>query len=257
MKILDDAISKLQRMEASYSDIFPYQVRTPSLEKILFSFLQRETYLYLFILSFQSLSSASEDFKTIDAASELNEKVVKAVSTTLDEIAVVSQDIHSLETFIHLHFPPMEDGGNIGVSIQLAFLKQLSDLQSSISSKIEELSAYSEKRADALEKLKLPSTSLSVTKSNSQSDTDGKKEVKSSETTEEKKTSNDSTGPAFQTRVAALIATDTLYYSKAQRSFQSVMTLYMALLDFMDKNREKLEKPKGSGGSHSGYHSMY
>jgi hypothetical protein len=28
-------------------------------------------------------------------------------------------------------------------------------------------------------------------------------------------------------------------------------------LDFMDKNKDKLEKPKGSGGSHSGYQSMY
>ena len=123
----------------------------------------------------------------------------------------------------------MEDGNNFGVTVQLAFLKQLYDLQEIASSKIDELSSYSEKRADALDKLKLPSTSLSVTKSSSQSDTDGKKEVKSSESTEEKKTSNDSTGPAFQTRVAALVATDTLYYSKAQRSFQSVMTLYMAV----------------------------
>jgi hypothetical protein len=63
MKILDGAIGKLEKMEATFGDCFPYP----------------------------GLSAASADFKTINVESGANEKVSKAVSTTLDEISSVSQ----------------------------------------------------------------------------------------------------------------------------------------------------------------------
>jgi urease gamma subunit len=136
-------------------------------------------------------------------------------------------------------------------------LKEITDLQEKAKSRIEELAGYANARADALEKLKLPSASSSVTKSVSTGTTDGKKEDKTSESTEDKTTTNDSSGVAYASRVAALIACDVLYYAKAQRAFQSIMTAYAGMLDFLDKNQEKLERPKGSGGSHSGFASMY
>lgn len=170
---------------------------------------------------------------------------------------LILSDARSVEVFIHLHIPKMEDGNNFGVSVQLSMLKQLSEIQEAAGKAIDDLSGYANARAESLSKLSLPSASTSVTKSNSSTTTDGKKEEKTSETTEEKKSSSESSGPAFESRVAALVETDTLYYSKAQRAFQSVMTLYMGALDFMDKNKDKLEMPKGSGGSHSGYASMY
>lgn len=226
MKILDGSIAKLEAMEATFSEVFPYA----------------------------SLSAASGDFKS---AVESNDKVSRAVTVTLDEISSVAQDAKTLEVFLHLHLPKMEDGNNFGVTVQLSLLKQLTDLQEALTKAIDELSGYANARAESLGKLNLPSTSTSVTKSTSQTTTDGKKEDKTSESTEEKKSSSESSGPAFEGRVAALVATDTLYYSKAQRAFQSVMTMYMAALDFMDKNKEKLEKPKGENGSHGGFSSMY
>jgi hypothetical protein len=229
MKILDGSVGKLEAMEASFAEIFPYS----------------------------TLSAASRDFASVDVTKATNEKVLKAVSMTLDSIYSVSQDVLSFETFLHLHIPKMEDGNNFGVSVQLAMLKLFSDLQEATSSRVDDLSSYASARADALEKLKLTSTSSTVTKSSANTTTDGKKEEKTTELTEEKKSSSDCTGPAYESRVAALVALDSLYYSKAQRAFQTVMTLYMAALDFMDKNKEKLVLPKGSGGSHSGFHSMY
>jgi len=228
-KILDGAIAKLEAMEATLAANFPHV----------------------------SLSAASAEFKKLNVESGSNEPVSKAVSVTIDEISSVSQDARALEVFLNLHIPKMEDGNNFGVTVQLSMLKQLSEIQESAGKAIDELSGYYNARAESLSKLNLPSVSTSVTKSTSSSTTDGKKEEKSSESKEEKKSSSDMTGPTFESRVAALIATDTLYYSKAQRSFQAAMSTYMAVLDFMDKNKEKLEKPKGSGGSHSGYHSMY
>jgi Proteasome activator pa28 beta subunit len=227
LKILEDSPAKLEAMESTYAATFP----------------------------FPSLSAASADFASSDITS--NAKVMNAVTTTLDAIASVDQDIRTLESFLRLHLPKMEDGNNFGVTVQLSLLKDITDLQGVTAAKIDELSGYAGARADALEKLKLPSTGSSVTKSTSVTTTDGKKEEKSSESTEEKKTTSDESGPIVTSRKAALVAIDTQYYSKAQRAFQSVLTSFMASLDFLDKNKEKLEKPKGSGGAHSGFSSMY
>jgi hypothetical protein len=168
----------------------------------------------------------------------------------------MSQDAQTLENFLNLHIPKMEDGNNFGVTVQLTALKQVTDLQEAVTKQVDALAGYASARADALEKLKFPSSSKSVSKSTSVSITDGKKEEKITETTDEK--SDESSGGIVKdSRIAAVVACDTLYYSKAQRALQSVMSLYIASLDFMSKNMDKLEKPKGSGGSHSGFSSMY
>ena len=215
--MLEDGVSKLDSLEAAFCGCFTYP----------------------------SLSAASADFGAMDVSAVSNEKVSKAVSTTLDAIASMAEDGRILETFLHLHIPKMEDGNNFGVSVQLASLKQLSELAEASTKGIDELSGYANARAEALDKLKLPSASISVTKSTSLTTTDGKLEDKKMESKEEKSTTNESAGIGYNSRVAALVAVDTLYYSKAERAFHSVMTMYMACLDFMDKNKDKIEKPKG------------
>jgi len=212
---------------------------------------------YTACFPYSTLADAAADFEKLNVEIESNKPVLKAVSVTMDEISSVSQDIRALEVFVNLHIPKMEDGNNFGVTVQLSILKQLSELQEATGKAIDDLSGYSNARAESLSKLNLPSVSTSVCKSTSSSTTDGKKEEKSSESTEEKKSKSDMNGPTFMSRVAAVNATDTLYYSKAQRAFQATMSAYLAVLDFMDKNKEKLEKPKGSSGSQSSYHSMY
>eukprot|EP00980_Cylindrotheca_fusiformis_P026139 scaffold15472_cov117-Cylindrotheca_fusiformis.AAC.3 len=255
-KILDGAVPKLEKMEATFAQCFPYP----------------------------SLSAASADFKANSVESGANEKVSNVVAVTMDEISALSQDARALELYLNMHIPKMEDGNNFGVTVQLNALKELKEMQEAAGKALDDLSGYANARAESLSKLNLPSTSSSVTQSTSTTTTDGKKEEKSSQTTEEKQSSSPTSGPMFDSRVAALIATDTLYYSKAQRAFLAVMAAYMASyvfrlnrdpvmllllfsplrlplgllrLDYMDKNKEKLEKPKGSGGSHSGFHSMY
>lgn len=228
MKVLDGSVSKLDSIETSFAAAFPYP----------------------------SLSAASSDFGGSVTMSS-NDKVSKCVSLALDALASMSQDAQTLENFLHLHIPKMEDGNNFGVTVQLSLLKQLSDVQEAVTKNLDSLAGYASARADALEKLKLPSSSKSVTKSSSITTTDGKKEEKVSESTEEKSSENENAGVIYESRIAAVVAVDTLYYSRAQRALQSVMTLYIGSLDFMQKNMDKLEKPKGSGGSHSGFASMY
>jgi len=52
------------------------------------------------------------------------------------------------------------------------------------------------------------------------------------------------------------VAVDVLFYSKAKTAMETALTAYTTTIDFLDKNKEKIEKPKGSAGR-SGYSSMY
>ena len=238
MKVLESGPTKLESLEASFAEAFPYA----------------------------SVSVATTEFASDPStviSNPLNPFVDSALSKALEGISSISQDVTALTTFLHLHIPKMEDGNNFGVTVQLSLLKQLDDLQDKASTKLEGLLGYAAARADAMDKLKYsfptPSTK-SLTKSTTTSTSDdGKTEQKATESTEEKSSTTSLASPSVieAARIAAVVAVDTMYYSKAQTALQSIMVLYMAVLDFMDKNKEKLEKPKGSEGSRSSYHSMY
>ena len=114
----------------------------------------------------------------------------------------------------------------------------------------EALLGYESARADALGKLNLPSKTQTVTKSESESKTDGKEEKKESISREEKESGSPSSGPVYDSRIAAVVAVDTLYYSKASGIFSQSITSIIGVMDFVDKNKEKLIEPKGKfGGS--------
>jgi Proteasome activator pa28 beta subunit len=68
--------------------------------------------------SYPSLSAASAAFAAIDVTTTSNAAVSKAVMTTLDAVDSMSQDAQSLEIFLNLHIPKMEDGNNFGVTVR-------------------------------------------------------------------------------------------------------------------------------------------
>lgn len=259
MNLVEKSASDLQTLQTLYAELFP----------------------------FSKLSDAQADFKAA-AASASNMSVNKAVDSTLDQLETATQTLRTLEYFIMLHIPKIEDGGNFGVGVQLDLVKKLGEMQESVKSALEDLLGYQSARAEALGKLNLPSSSTTVTKSSGITTTDGKKEEKASETTEEKQSSSLASGPVYECRLAAVAAVDTLYYSKAKTHFQNckfglvqglvlrsfmhraipntLESLFyrqsgivglMSVMDFVDKNREKLLEPKGREGSSSGYSSMY
>jgi len=134
--------------------------------------------------------------------------------------------------------------------VQLDLVKKLGEMKETANKAIEALLGYDSARADALGKLNLPSSTSSVTKSSSSTTTDGKKEEKESESKEEKQTSSSSTGPVYESRIGAVVAVDTLYYSKANGILSQTIISLIGVMDFIDKNKEKLVEPKGkSGGS--------
>jgi len=226
MALLDSGIVRVEEMQKIYSEMFHYN----------------------------SLSVASDDFKEF-ATAATNEKVAKAVTVTLDQVSAQITLVNKLDYFITLHIPTIEDGGNFGVGVQLDLVKKLSELKELSNKAIEALLGYYGARAEALGKLNLPSATKSVTKSTSITTTDGKKEEKESESKEEKQSSSSTNGPAYESRVAAVVAVDTLYFSKASGILNQNIVSLIGVMDFIDKNKEKLIEPKGKSGG-SGF-SMY
>jgi len=197
------------------------------------------------------------DYSTFENYATLatNEVVSKAIDGTLAQVSKQTELLFSLDSFIALHIPTIEDGGNFGVGVQLDLVKKLGEMKEAANKATEALYGYESARADALAKLNLPSKTQTATMSTVDSKSDGKPEKKESITTEEKETKSPPSGPVYDARVKAVVAVDSLYMSKASVIFtQSIISL-MAVMDFVDKNKEKLFEPKGKMGGSS--FSMY
>lgn len=178
-----------------------------------------------------------------------NAVVIDALNASQDVVVQALDNISDIEDYIMLHIPQMEDGNNFGVAVQLAALKQLKDSSESLSKGLNDLSKYYSDRADAMDKLGLSSESSSKVQKEENDGTDAKiiitKETKICEGQQE-----------FH-RVEAVYAVDTKYYAIAKRTLRAVKSAYISNLDFLFKNAEKIEKPKGDNDGGSRFTSYY
>jgi hypothetical protein len=182
----------------------------------------------------------------------LNVSLLSAIMAYRDTINSFMEDILKLERFILLNIPAIEDGNNFGVSIQLEICKLLKETKADLQKKLEALPTYLSSRAEAVEKLGLPKLVTSETKTMSKTDATGGKdgdEKKSSVilVTEEKNTDETKKGSTTH-RMKHLISLDVQLYSNLRIGFIECMNAYLAIVDQMEKNKEKLSAPKGSQG---------
>lgn len=192
-----------------------------------------------------------------------NDVVDAAYKVTRDALALGSDHARTLERFVALHVPQMEDGNNFGVTVQLMFSKLLKEEREKMEKSLAETSKYYSSRADAIDKFShLPKTSVSESKTTSKSSASGGKDgdenkESTSSSTEEKKTTSDG-GKVNTHRVKALAALDAQMYADLAGALQSMMDGYVVILDNLEKNWDKLENPrgKGYGGYGSGGSSM-
>lgn len=219
-----------------------------------------------------TLSAVQKEYAALDvtatttAATTTNAKLTAAITTTLDVVDAVLNDMATLEQYITLSLPKVEDGGNFGVTIQMGALKTLSETKEKLEKACEEVSKYYSARADALEKCKLPASSKTTTKTNSQSSSQGNTTEKGDQTSTETKTAtedkessttNTLAAPEASYRSQAVVAVDVLYYQKTKSLFRSAVLGLTAALDYVDKNAAKIAQPKGSSGSNGGFSTMY
>ena len=120
-----------------------------------------------------------------------------------------------------------------------------------LTKKLESIPSYYSSRADAVDKLGLPKTSSSQTKTESKTDSTGGKDGDESKTsttvTKEEKESNGSKTDVHRSK--AVLAIDVQCYASLFATINLLLTDYVTVLDNVEKNEEKLKAPKGSGGS--------
>uniref|UniRef100_A0A7S4M6A7 Proteasome activator PA28 C-terminal domain-containing protein n=1 Tax=Odontella aurita TaxID=265563 RepID=A0A7S4M6A7_9STRA len=166
-------------------------------------------------------------------------------------LALGVSHLRTLESHIALSHPQMEDGNNFGVTVQMTVTKFMSETRERWTKILEKLPGYYGARADAVDKLGLPKTSASESKTESASRSTGGKDGDASttetKTIKEEKTSN---GCAVDVhRATHVVALDVQTYLELGDALADLRDTYATVLDNVEKNKEKLTAPKGSGGS--------
>jgi len=182
-----------------------------------------------------------------------NDTLVAGVQSFMDIVGQTIDDIQTLERFIHLHIPQIEDGNNFGVTVQMTVAKALKECREALTKRLEVVPTYYSSRADAVDKLGLEKTSISTTKTTSSSNSKGGKdgdEAKSSESSvQEQKTVSPGTVDAL--RAMQVVSVDVQCYFNLRSGLVECLTSYAMILDNFEKNKEKLEAPKGFNGGNS------
>lgn len=212
----------------------------------------------------QSVSDVTKAFAVDESIVLKNDACDAAVLLTLDAIDYALTTIATIEQYVQLTIPKVEDGNNFGVSVQLAAVKVLNDQSEKLDKCMEDLLKYASTRADALEKCKFPSAATTKSSTTSTSDSSGTSAEKGdtssntkSQATEEKTVETSNSIAESILRKQSLIAVDVRFYQKAKYAFMSVISALLLVTDFVDKNKMKIAEPKGDVSARGYSGSMY
>lgn len=216
--------------------------------------LERIDYLLENHFSVVKLSEIEEKYekKMKEDPDASNELLIQGIQSFNDMISQCMDNIQTLERFISLHVPQMEDGNNFGVTVQLTISKFLDETRKNLSKQLEKIPSYYCNRAEAVEKLDIPKSTVSETKTVTKSQTTTGKdgdENKSSETSvKEEKTSSSRKSATFDYRRKHILSLDVQFYRSLRCGLIDCYDSYLTILDNMEKNKEKLLEPKGRNG---------
>uniref|UniRef100_A0A6V2GX74 Proteasome activator PA28 C-terminal domain-containing protein n=1 Tax=Ditylum brightwellii TaxID=49249 RepID=A0A6V2GX74_9STRA len=227
--ILSDGKKTLSSIEGAFTSLFPHE-------------------------ELSKAQKAFEDDLTANGLDSANSLLTAAIPAVRDMLSSGIMNIHTLERYIFLHVPQMEDGNNFGVTVQMTISKFLKETRDEWSKLLEEFPKYYSTRADAVDKLGLSKTSSSETKTESKSkSTGGEKgdeEKTSNSVVNETKTSNGQKTDVH--RLNHVVAIDVKFYGDLRAALMTLFNGYITILDNMEKNQEKLLSPKGGGGGAMG-----
>ena len=183
-----------------------------------------------------------------------NETLTAAIKEFRNSVAISIDHILTIERFISLHVPQMEDGNNFGVTVQLTISKFLTETREELTKKLEAIPTYYASRAEAVSKLSIPKTTASKTITSTSSESTGGKdgdEKKSSTTQVEEKKTIDPDTSGVDHRLKHVVALDVQFYNSLRIGLVDCMNSYLTVLDNMEKNKNKLTAPKGFNGGNS------
>mmetsp|Transcript_27744 Transcript_27744/g.31807 ORF Transcript_27744/g.31807 Transcript_27744/m.31807 type:complete len:253 (+) Transcript_27744:121-879(+) len=174
-----------------------------------------------------------------------------------DTLAHVINIIQTLERYITIHIPQMEDGNNFGVTVQMTISKALKEVKESLMKKLDSVPTYSSSRAEAVDKLGLTKEMQSTTKTTTKVDSKGGKDGDENKESKTEVLEMKSTGPAvapeqnlkLKMRIMTLVKLDVNCYANARIGLVECRDSLLMILDNVEKNKEKLSCPKGNGSS--------
>jgi len=183
-----------------------------------------------------------------------NTSLAPAVESYLDIISSTIDEMQTLDRYIMLHIPQMEDGNNFGVTVQMMVSKALTDSREKLSKMLATVPTYNSARADAVEKLGLQKVATSITKTTSDSTSTGgadgdEKKGSTSNVQEEKTVGSAGIEDRMTLRLVHVASLDVQFYFQLRSGLLDCRDTYLMILDNVEKNKSKLTSPKGSGAS--------
>eukprot|EP00903_Cladosiphon_okamuranus_P006555 g6403.t1 len=210
--------------------------------------------------AYSTLSEVESGFKQLLASSggnaTENVEMAALLSSVRDEVTQALNVLLALKRWIRVQVPKIEDGNNFGVSVQLDVAKGIDDLTAPVASSLGELPGYFESRASAWDKIRTKS-SKETKKSTSESRDTGGKDGDSSKTSEststEEKSSESSSSPDSSNHLVAL---DIKWFVSLHHTLLRARDALVCTGDMIEKNTEKLLRPKGTNTQGGGMYSF-
>jgi len=235
-----------QLREASLSEIDALETSLP--EKIL---KIDET---LASLASSGMAEVEAKFKASVKPESANETVASMLSSARSEAATCVLNLSKYERFIGLCVPKVEDGNNFGVAVQLETRKFVAEKRQKIKELFDKCADYHKDRA-ALWKDIAPKSSVDTVKSQVASGEDETKDGNATSSTKKssEKTTSESKSSVPQSilpdATASVVALDLSWYFHLYFTLESIRDAYIACGDVVNKNRQRLQQPKGDGQS--------
>lgn len=192
-----------------------------------------------------------------------NATLQAALDTYSNTLSHAIASIQTMERFITLHIPQMEDGNNFGVTVQMTISKALKEVKDSLVKKLEALPSFYSSRADLIDKFGLSKSTISTTKTVSKSTSKGGKDGDESKESCTEVTEEKSAGTPLDlesklySRFMALVKSDVICYVNARMGMVECRDSLLMIFDNIEKNMEKLSSPKGTGGYGGNSMGMY
>lgn len=210
--------------------------------------------------SYTSLKDVESGFKLLLAKSDFNAtenvEMSALMSTVRDELSQSLNVLLALKQWIRVQIPQIEDGNNFGVSVQLDVAKGIDELTGPVGKSLDELPGYFESRASAWEKISRKASKENKTSSSTSNET-GSKDGDSSKTANSTSTEEKVTDPPIvpDSRLH-LVALDVKWFTTFHRAVLGARNAMVLAGDMIEKNMEKMVRPKGTNTQGGGMYSF-
>jgi len=181
-----------------------------------------------------------------EVPTDVNPKVQELLHVAQSELFFAVQAFGVIISWLKLSIPQIEDGNNFGVGIVMEAAKMVTELRKEMEEMQKALPEYHKERGAAVEK-------VIVKQSNSVTNTSSKKEGSEGQENSVTDVQENKTvaSPVLPDQLAYITSVDVSWYLRLYATCDRVRSAYATVCDFLEKNEDKIQAPKGMGGGMS------